>query len=64
MPYTTDPHRHRSAAWAAGPAASVKSCRVKVQRGLAMLEDAGSDEVIQHADHWPPPDHIDAAHEV
>jgi len=29
-----------------------------------MLEDAGLDEVIQHADHWPPPDQIDATHVV
>jgi len=62
MDYSIYDHKHRFAAWAASRAATVKGCRFSVERGRAILEAAGLDQILVSAERLPRPDGIDATH--
>ena len=62
MDYTIEEHRHRFAAWAAGRAANVSTCRFKVEQGKAILEAAGMDQLLAGPDRLPLPQDTDAIH--
>jgi hypothetical protein len=61
MSYTIEGHSHRLAAWAASRAASVKGCRFKVHKGVAVLEASGFGSAFSLAD-LPKPALIDDEH--
>ena len=61
-PYTIDIHRHRFAAWAAGRAASVKACRITVEKARNLIERAELDKLLKGPDSLPSPSDIDEDH--
>lgn len=62
MPYTTEEHKHRFSAWAAGRAASVKSCRFSVEQAKTILESVGLDRLLADPNNLPSPQETDANH--
>ncbi len=62
MTYTIEEHKHRYAAWAAGRAASTKTCRFEVQIGKEILEEIGLDKLLSSPDNLPPLESIDLEH--
>jgi hypothetical protein len=60
--YSIDLHRHRFAAWAAGRAASVKSCRFSVEQAKLIIEAAALDLLLVDPDALPLPNNIDEVH--
>lgn len=60
--YTIDIHRHRFAAWAAGRAASVITCRITVEKSRTLIEAAGLNVLLENPDRLPSPDKIDESH--
>lgn len=62
MSYTIDVHKHRFAAWAAGSAASVKGCRFPVEKGKALLEAAGFQQLLASPENLPLPHETDIIH--
>jgi hypothetical protein len=61
-PYTIDVHRHRFAAWAAGSAANVKTCRIAVEKARNLIESAELDKLLESPNKLPPPGDIDQDH--
>jgi hypothetical protein len=62
MEYSSDEHRHRLSAWAAGRAASVKGSRFKVGQAKAILEFAGFNSAFCGPDVLPSPELLDVTH--
>jgi len=62
MDYSIEEHRHRFAAWAASRAASVRTCRFKVEQGKIILEAAGVKTLGENIDHLPSPGQFDLSH--
>lgn len=60
--YDKDEHSHRFAAWAAGRAASVKSCRFSVEKARAMLEKAKFTSSLANPSALPEPAEVDRCH--
>jgi hypothetical protein len=60
--YSIAEHRHRFAAWAAGRAASVSTCRFKVSEALTILDGVGLQRFLVNPDLLPAPALIDDAH--
>jgi hypothetical protein len=61
-PYTIYAHRHRFAAWAAGRAASMKTCRFTVERARNLIESAELDTLLESPGNLPTPSNIDREH--
>jgi hypothetical protein len=60
--YSLSAHRHRFAAWAAGRAASVSTCRFKVSQALAIIESVGLQTFLDNPALLPRPGEMDSAH--
>ena len=64
MSYSIQEHQHRYASWAAGRAASTKTCRFRVKVAKEIIEELGLHKLITSPDLLPDSTNIDSSHKA